>query len=67
MYTHLYVVNTVFSRQIRLKTLIAMKWRKNEKYQINVENIRETLYKLVRNLVLLQTICTVLAMQNKCL
>ena len=67
MYTHLYVVYTVFSRQIRLKTLIAMKWRKNEKYQINVENIRETLYKLVRNLVFLQTICTVMAMQNKCL
>ena len=53
MYTHLYVVYTVFSRQIRLKTLIAMKWRKNEKYQINVENMGKTLYKLVRNLVLL--------------
>ena len=67
MYTHSYVVNTVFSRQIRLKTIIAMKWRKNEKYQINVEIMGETLYKLVRDLVLLQTICTVLAMQNKCL
>ena len=67
MYTHKYIVCSVFSRQIRLKTPIAMKWRKNEKYQINVEIMGETLYKLVRNLVLIQKICTVLAMQNKCL
>ena len=69
MYTHLCVekyCKTVFSRQILLKTPISMKWLKNEKNQINVEVMGETLYKVVRSLVLVQQICTALAMQNKC-
>ena len=53
MYTHSHVTKyrkTVFSRQIRLETPIAVKWWENEKNQINVSFIRETFYKLAGNL-----------------